>query len=67
MSEFDGRMKKDTNEYIAVCEECNKIFFFDELQEDGKWGHLCKEKKFKKEHRCESYRKLYLPTDLTNP
>ena len=52
-------------ERIWVCEECNVVFTEDEVMKDReivRWGHLCKQKKYKKEHRCEAYLKTYTPT-----
>lgn len=49
---------------IWACEECPSIFADEELRRDvatGKWGHVCKAKKFRKEVRCESYCEPYLP------
>lgn len=46
-------------EQIIICEECMGIFSFEEIKPDGKWGHICKEKKFRKEVRCESYLETY--------
>ena len=43
---------------IFVCEECRCMFTDDEIRKDissGKWGHICKAKKYKEEHRCEAY------------
>lgn len=56
-------MKTQSTEYIGVCEECSALFRYPELLPDGEWGHVCKMKKYKEEHRCESYRMLYLPEE----
>jgi hypothetical protein len=55
-------MREIPDDCIGLCEECLKMFTPDEMRRDSlscKWGHLCKEKNFKQEHRCESYIKLY--------
>jgi len=48
---------------IWVCEECNYVFSDEEIRKDivtGRWGHLCKMKKYRTEVRCESYLTPYL-------
>jgi len=54
-------MKEISNDCIGICEECCKSFMYEEMirLDDAKWGHVCKEKQFKREHRCESYIKIY--------
>jgi hypothetical protein len=55
--------KGNNLERIWICEECNCMFTEDEVIKDessGKWGHICKAKKYKEEHRCESYLKPYI-------
>lgn len=55
---------KEDDERIFVCEECQAVFSDKEIRKDvalGKWGHICKEKKFKKEHRCESFLRAFIP------
>lgn len=47
-------------ECLLVCEECMAIFKPEELTPDGKWAHKCKEKKFRRETRCESYIDTYV-------
>lgn len=44
---------------IKVCDECLRVFCPEEGLEDGKWGHLCKMRNYKVEHRCESYLQEY--------
>ena len=49
---------------IWVCEECNRTFQDDEARKDcaqGKWGHSCKAKAYKRETRCESHLEPYTP------
>lgn len=41
------------------CEECHCVFEKDVRKEDGKWGHLCRARNYKEEHRCESYLQKY--------
>jgi len=58
--------KPENPKRIWVCEECNAIFTDEEVRKcmsDGKWGHTCKAKKYKEEHRCESYCQKYLPEE----
>ena len=49
---------------IWVCEECHRVFIKGEICPDNKWGHLCKMKAYKNEHRCESYLESFLPEVL---
>ena len=47
---------------VWICEECNQVFANEEKVKDcakGLWGHICKAKKYKEEHRCESYLEPY--------
>ncbi len=49
---------------IYKCEECSCVFDHDvRKDEDGEWGHICNAKKYKKEHRCESYLYKYVQED----
>ena len=59
-------LKLDT---IKICEECRAVFRDQkELEGQGGWGHVCKQKKYKEEHRCESYCDVYtLPTPRSSP
>ena len=50
-------------EEIKRCEECCAVFEPKELAQDGKWGHVCRAKNFRKEHRCESYLNKYVLTE----
>lgn len=45
---------------ILVCEECMALFSWKEITPDGKWGHICKMKKYREEHRCESFIDTYI-------
>lgn len=46
---------------IYLCEECNVVLTEPEAKgQDAKWGHVCKAKKFKLEHRCEAYVQKYI-------
>ena len=52
---------------LHVCEECECSFADEELRRDyakGEWGHKCKDRKYKKEVRCESFLQPYLPENL---
>lgn len=51
----DKLQKRYDNADLLVCEECNKILKRSELLQDDKWGHICKLKNYRTEHRCESY------------
>jgi hypothetical protein len=49
---------------IWVCEECNCMFSDEEIRKDitsGKWGHICKARNYKEEHRCESHLEPFIP------
>lgn len=46
--------------YILLCEECRNILSWKDIPPDGKWGHICRAKKYKQEHRCESYTEQYV-------
>ena len=66
--EKEGMERKVTSspdtDRIFVCEECQQVFSHEEILADackGEWGHKCKMKKYKEEHRCESYLRPYLP------
>jgi len=37
------------------CDECYALFTQEEKDRDVPWGHICKEKKFRKPIYCESY------------
>ena len=50
-------------EWIGICEECRVKFESDELERDSKPGHKCKMKKYREEHRCESYIHKYYYVD----
>lgn len=55
-------MKEITNDCIGICEECCKSFEPDEIRMNRlscAWGHPCKMKDYKSEHRCESYIRIY--------
>lgn len=55
---------QENNSRVFICEECNVVFTDKEIRKDmqgDKWGHVCKAKKYKKECRCESYLKAFLP------
>lgn len=55
---------RENKDRVFVCEECKCLFTDEEIRKDVddiKWGHICKAKKYKKEHRCESYLTAYLP------
>lgn len=55
-------MREIPSNCLGICEECLKSFTPDEMIRNSfscKWGHPCKEKNFRSEHRCESYIKLY--------
>jgi hypothetical protein len=58
-----GQPKNDLEplyiECVGICEECDAVFNCQEMNPDGKWGHTCKAKKYKEEHRCESYLNKY--------
>ena len=46
---------------IYMCEECEATFSHDvRKDDDGKWGHICKAKNFREEHRCESFLNKYV-------
>lgn len=46
-------------ECILLCQECKNILKPEDVIKDGRWGHVCREKKFRREHRCESYVETY--------
>lgn len=57
---------KENVERVFICEDCQVVFTDEEIRRDidsRKWGHLCKEKKYKKEHRCESFLRAFMPEE----
>jgi hypothetical protein len=51
---------------LFICEECQAVFDRDVRRDnDGKWGHICKDKKYKSGHRCESYLDKYVLSKRT--
>lgn len=57
---------QENKDRIYICEECGCKFSDCEIRKDvsaKKVGHICKEKKYKYEHRCESYLIAYLPEE----
>jgi hypothetical protein len=57
---------QENPERILMCEECQCVFTDSEIRNDvsdKKWGHVCKMRKYKKEHRCEAYLVAYLPEE----
>lgn len=50
---------EDMKECILLCQECKNILKPEDVIKDGRWGHVCREKKFRREHRCESYVETY--------
>lgn len=60
--------KRPNDSRVWICEECHANFTDKEIWDDqrrGEWGHICRMKKYKEEHRCESYLESYLP-EVTN-
>jgi hypothetical protein len=55
---------QENKDRIFVCEECNVVFADEEIRRfigNTLWGHPCKMREYKKEHRCEAFLKAYLP------
>lgn len=50
---------------ILVCEECKKILSLQDIAPNPRWawGHVCRARKYRKEHRCESYVETYEKKD----
>lgn len=66
MSEITVFNSKVNQKRIWSCGECPAIFSEEDLRTDAetkKWGHVCKCKKYKTEHRCESYLTPYIPEE----
>lgn len=53
-------MKKEPEVCVLICEECTSLLSWKDISPDGKWGHVCRAKNFRKEHRCESYVDTYV-------
>lgn len=55
-------------EDIGICEECLATFTEQEINKEYPFGHKCKMKKYREEHYCESYLKIYSPKlNKSNP
>lgn len=52
-------MSQKPKECILLCEECRSLLSLKDITPDGKWGHVCRAKKYRQEHRCESYVECY--------
>lgn len=49
-------------EIILLCEECRSLLSWKDITPDGKCGHVCRMKKYRQEHRCESFIEEYTRT-----